>query len=163
MFNFLLKRLVDFIYGTNRAKKKYQLKNPNEKILACDASKGIITNKNEHIEKGTKWVTSQRAIIILTEHKIVCGKWEIPIDTIKKIELFKIKSLIADGMVLKIQTLEDKHYQFGMQMNDEWLNQKTISLTLEETKVKYSKYSIIVRIIAVGYISYIIYTRFFQN
>jgi hypothetical protein len=104
MLNKLMKSLVDLVYGTNRIRKKYELSNPTEKVLACDASKGIITAQDEDITKGANWVKAKRAVLLLTETKIICGKWIIPIEQIHSSELLKISSLLADGMVLKIQT-----------------------------------------------------------
>jgi len=163
MLNKRIKGLVDLIYGTNRIRKKYELTNPTEKVLASDASKGIITTENEDVTKGANWVTSQRAVVMLTKSKIICGKWIIPIEEIQSSELLKISSLLGDGMVLKIQTADNKNYQFGMQLNPEWTEQKALPLSLEKTKVKYSAFSIVVRIIAIGYLIYWAYNRFLGN
>ena len=100
---------------------------------------------------------------MLTDKKIVCGKWTIPLDTISIAQLIKINSLFGDGQVLKVQTTDDKNFQFGMQLNPEWTNQQRLPLTLEKGQVKYSAFSIIVRVIAVGYLIYWIYERFIAN
>ncbi len=163
MTNQLLKGLVDLIYGTERARRKFEREHPNEKVLAADASKGIVTTKNQDIQLGLDWVTSQRAVVLLTDKKLVCGKWTIPLDTISTAQLFKIKSLFGGGQVLKVQTTDDKNYQFGMQLNPEWTSQQRLPLTLEQGHVTYSAFSIIVRLIAVGYLIYWIYERFIAN
>lgn len=74
MINQLIKGLVDLIYGTGRARRKFELNNPNEKVLAADASKGIVTTTNQDIQRGLDWLTSQRAVVLLTDKKLVCGK-----------------------------------------------------------------------------------------
>jgi hypothetical protein len=163
MINHILKGLVDIIYGTVRARRKFELDNPNERVLAADASKGIVTTTNQDIQRGLDWVTSQRAVVMLTDKKIICGKWTIPLDTISKAQLFKINSLFGGGQVLKVQTTDDKNYQFGMQLNPEWTNQQRLPLTLENGQVKYSAFSVIVRLIAVGYLIYWLYERFISN
>jgi hypothetical protein len=163
MINQILKGLVDLIYGTGRVRRKFELDNPNEKVLAADASKGIATTTNQDIQRGLDWVTSQRAVVMLTDKKIVCGKWTIPLDTISIAQLIKINSLFGDGQVLKVQTTDDKNFQFGMQLNPEWTNQQRLPLTLEKGQVKYSAFSIIVRVITVGYLIYWIYERFIAN
>ena len=66
MINQLLKGLVDLIYGTGRVRRKFELDNPNEKVLAADASKGIVTTTNQDVQRGLDWVTSQRAVIFDT-------------------------------------------------------------------------------------------------
>ncbi|MBL7884236.1 MAG: hypothetical protein JNL69_09215 [Bacteroidia bacterium] len=163
MINQLLKGLVDQIYGTGRARRKFERENPNEKVLAADASKGIVTTTNKGIQRGLDWVISQRAVILLTDKKLVCGKWAIPLDTISTAQLLKINSLFGGGQVLKVRTTDDKNYQFGMQLNPEWTSQQQLPLTLETGQVKHSAFSIILRLMAVGYLIYWIYERFITN
>ncbi len=163
MINQILKGLVDLIYGTGRVRRKFERDNPNERALAADASKGIVTTANQDIQRGIDWVTSQRAVVLLTDKKIICGKWTIPLDTIATIQLLKINSLFGSGQVLKVRTTDDKNYQFGMQLNAEWTSQQQLPLTLEEGQVKHSAFSIIVRLIAVGYLIYWLYERFIAN
>jgi hypothetical protein len=163
MINRILKGLVDLTYGTGRVQRKFELDNPNETVLASDASKGIVTTSNQDIQRGLDWVTSQRAVVLLTENKIVCGKWTIPLDTISTAQLVKINSLFGGGQVLKVQTTDDKNYQFGMQLNPQWTNQQRLPLTLEKGQVKHSAFSILVRLIIVAYLIYWLYERFIVN
>jgi hypothetical protein len=163
MINQLLKGLVDLLYGTERVRRKFELDNPSEKVLAADGSKGIVTTTNQNIQRGLDWVTSQRSVVMLTEKKIVCGKWTIPLNTIATAQLVEINSLFGSGQVLKVQTIDDGNYQFGMQLNPEWTNQQQLPMTLEKGQVKYSPFSIIVRLVAVGYLIYWLYERFIAN
>lgn len=163
MVNLLLKGLVDLIYRTRRVRRKFERDNPNEKVLAADASKGIVTTTNQDIQRGLDWVTSQRGVVLLTDQKLVCGKWTIPLDNISKAQLLKINSLFGGGQVLKVQTTDNKNYQFGMQLNPEWTSQQRLPLTLEKGQIKHSAFSIIVRLIAVGYLIYWVYERFIAN
>ena len=77
--------------------------------------------------------------------------------TISNAQLLKINSLFGGGQVLKVQTTDDKNYQFGMQLNPEWTSQQRLPLTLEKGQLKHSAFSIIVRLIAVGYLIYWLY------
>lgn len=151
----VLKAFVDLIYGTNSTRKRFGSQN-KERVIAADASKGIITKQNNDITRGADWIVSQRAVILLTEKQIVCGKWQIPIDNISKATLVKIKSLLGGGQVLKIDTKNNESYQFGMQANDEWINQNILELTVENGKVKTSTFSWIIRIVAGGYLIYLL-------
>ena len=153
-----MKGFVDLVYMTNRSRKKFELSNPNEKVLAADASKGIKTDKNQEIQYGLDWVTSQRAVILLTDKRITCGKWTIPIDTISTAQLIKLGS----GQVLKIQTEDGNNYQFGMQFNPEWTNQQILPLVIDKGKAKYSLFSIIIRLLLVVYLIYWLYRQFFS-
>ena len=151
----ILKALVDLIYRTNSKRKRFESQN-NENVLVADASKGIITKQNNEITRGADWIVSQRSVILLTDKQIVCGKWQIPIDNISNATLVKIKSLLGGGQVLKIDTNDNESYQFGMQVNDEWINQNVLNLTVENGKVKTSTFSWIIRIVAVGYLIYLL-------
>ena len=163
MINKILKGFVDFVYGTGRVRRKFELNNPNENVLASDACKGIVTTTNQEIQRGLDWVTSQRAVVLLTDKKIICGKWIIPLDTISRVELIKINSLFGSGQVLKISKKDGESYQFGMQLNPEWTNQQTLPLTLEKGQVKYSVFSILARVILVGCLLYWLYEWFIVN
>jgi len=148
----ILKKIVDLIYGTKSIVRKFEVNNPNEKVLAADASKGIMTTSNDEVKYGTNWINSQRAVLMLTNNRIISGKWEIDLGNISKINLIKISSIFGSGQVLKIETKDDKHYQFGMQINPDWVNQQTIPLNFEKGKIKYSVFSIIIRLIALALI-----------
>jgi len=63
--------------------------------------------------------------------------------------------LLGSGQVLKIQTKDDENYQFGMQLNPEWTNQQRLSLTPEKAQIRYSVFSIIMRLIAAGCLIYL--------
>lgn len=163
MLNKLMKRLVDLIYGTGRTRKKYELINPGENVLAADACKGIITKQDKDIVRGTDWISAQRAVVMLTNKNIVCGQWIIPIEDIESSQLLGFKSRLNEGAVLKIETKDGRHFQFGMQVNPEWTDQKSLPLKLEQTKLKHSVYSVIVRIITIGVLLYWLYNRFFAE
>ena len=160
MLNKLMKGLVDLIYGTRRVRRKYEQANPGETVFAADASKGTITNKDQGITRGTDWVTSQRAVVLLTSKKVICGKWTIPLDQVQSSQLLKFRSLFGDGAVLKLHTVDGTNYQFGMQINPEWTEQQIIPLTYEQAKIKHS---IALRVLAIGYLIYWLYERFVTN
>ncbi len=148
MSKFMLKELVDLIYGTKRAICKFERENPDERVLAADGSKGIVTEGDQEIRRGANWVVSQRAVVLLTDKRIICGKWTIPLDTIASAQMIRFKSTFSRGQVLKIQTEDGKNYQFGMQYNPEWAQQQVLPLAYEDSRMKYSTFSVIVRIIA---------------
>lgn len=160
----LKKRIVDLIYKTNQVKQKYQLQEPTETIFATDACKGIAMVHNQDVRRGSDWTTAQRAVILLTDKKIVCGKWIIPLDNICSAILLKYTSfLTGKGQILKIQTKDNKFYQFGMEQNSEWTNQHILPLTIEKGQMKHSAYSIIIRLLALGLLVYWLYEGITTN
>lgn len=160
MLNKLLKVLVDLVAGTKRIRRNFERKNPNEKVLAADAGKGIMTSTDQNIQRGLDWATAQRAVIMLTDQNIICGKWTIPLVNVSTAQLIKINSTFGSAQILKIQTTDDKNYQFGMQINPEWTTQNRLPLKLEKGKITNTPLSLIVRVLAVGYILYVIYDEF---
>ena len=162
MINQLLKNLVDLLYGTQRVKKRYELEHPDETVLAADACKGIVNNSDRVLERGLDWVGALRAVILLSDQKIICGRWTIMLDDIETAQLIKINSLFGGAQVLKIQTKDDRYYQFGMQINPDWTRQTALVLQVEKGQLKYSTYSILVRLLLIGYLLYWIYDRFFS-
>jgi hypothetical protein len=150
----LLNKFVNIIYRTKRARQKYLKSYPSEKILAANATKGVRYLENQTMMKSTDWIGSQRAVLLLTNRKIVCGKWEIPLEDINNSELIKIKTLDGPGQILKISTKNQGYFQFGMQVNRQWDEQTALSLIVSKGKVKYSMYSIIIRIVFYGVLVY---------
>ena len=162
MLNRLMKQLVDLVYGVNKVKNKFLLEHPDEQVLATDGAKGIATGNNEDITRGLPWVASQRAVILLSNKRIVCGKWMIPLDQIEEAQLLQISSLLESGQVLKIGLKDGRHFQFGMQVNPEWTRQEALPLILEEGQLKYSAFSIGIRLFVLGYFLYWMYERFLR-
>jgi len=155
----ILKNIIDYIYGVGSAKKEFEKRFPNEKILASDATKSIKTQAEKQIERGVDWVVSQRSVIILSDKRIKCGKFEIPLENIEKVEMLIFNTLFGKGQVLKVKTKDDENYQFGMQINPQWKSQNILTLTFANTTIKYSWFSIIVRVIIFFYILYWVYKR----
>jgi hypothetical protein len=155
-----MKRVIDFIYGVNRAKKAFAASHPGETILAADASKGIMTDGPKPIEKGASWVGAQRAVIILSDKRIKCGKWDIPLEEIVEATLVRLHTRISGGQVLKISTRGNRHFQFGMMSNKQWEEQNALPLSIEKGKVSYSLFSIIIRVLLVAFLAYYLYRQF---
>lgn len=125
-------------------------------IYAIDGAKAIVTKDNKEIERGLDWITSQRAVILLTNSKIICEKWTILLENIHSAQLLEINSIFGKGQVLKIQTKDNKNYQFDMQFNNKWLIQNVLPLKLEKAKISNSLFSIVLRIFIICYIAFLI-------
>lgn len=143
----LLKRISDAIYGTVRIKQQFLNDHPDETVLASDASKSVMTTSEQEVSRGLNWVTSQRAVVLLTNRRLVCEQWDIPLDHIKKAQLMKYISVFGSGQVLKITTVENDNFQFGMQLNSECTEQDALPLFLEKAALKSTIVSIVLRIV----------------
>ena len=58
----ILKKITDFIYGTGRVRRKYSTENPDEQVVAADASKGIMTKGDGEVKRGLDWVTHKERL-----------------------------------------------------------------------------------------------------
>ncbi|OHD07950.1 MAG: hypothetical protein A2086_01470 [Spirochaetes bacterium GWD1_27_9] len=156
----IIRKITNIIYNSNSIRKKYLLENPSEKIIMCDASKSVKLDEDKTPEYGKEWITAKRCVFIFSDKKIKAGKWEIPINQIDNAELIKFSTLYGKGMVLKISTIQNEYYQFGLQYNKEIENQNILNFKISEQKLKLSLFSIIIRIIAISFLIYYIITKF---
>lgn len=85
----------------------------------------------------------------------LCGSWEIPIYAINNAVLLQVNALFAKALVLKVSTLDGYHYQFGLQYGPTWEKQTALRSTIEESKITYSAFSIVRRLILVAWIIWI--------
>jgi hypothetical protein len=106
------------------------------------------------------WVLARRGSFRIYDEKIVCGDWIIPFKDIKKLTIYKTKQLFMNVTVLHFAT-ENGNYQFGF---NPWAHPEKHLMNLkpeeEVVKLKFSLFSVILRIIIfVGLLVYFI-TRF---
>lgn len=81
--------------------------------------------------------------------------WKIPLKDIESAEMLLFGSLYGKGQVLKIRTHQGIHYQFGMQINPEWETQEVLPITFRQAKLRYSWFSLLIRLFLVGYLLYL--------
>lgn len=150
----LIQMLSDFyrivtntIYGVARRKKRFEAQNLEERVLAAGATKARkVRGSSAKVQHEAGWIVARRGILLLTNSRLICGSWDIPLSSIQSANLLKVKAFLAKGFVLKVST-ENEHYQFGLQYDPAWESQTALPLIVEESKIGYSVFSIIVRII----------------
>lgn len=148
----IIKILIDIIYLFPIKLRGFKRKNQRDKIVAYGACKAIKLESEEDVIRGLNWAFSRRGFFILSDTKIVMGDWEINVTDIEKAELIKYRS----GMILKITVKNGEHYQFGLQYIKELLEQDILDIVLINSKVKYSLFSIVIRIILVICLAFIV-------
>lgn len=141
----IVKVLMDLIYLYPVKKRKFKKKYEKDIIIAYGACKGIKLESEEEVTRGVNWALSKRGFFILSDKRIVFNGWEIDIKDIEKSELLKYRS----GMVLKLKARNEVYYQFGLQYIRELLKQDCLDIEIIDEKVKYSLFSIIIRIVLV--------------
>ena len=159
MLSTFLRILVDVAYLVPFKVKRFHTKHPNETVLVAGGSKAIRLKEDQKVSRGAKWIVAKRGVLILSDKRLVCGSWNIELDQIVNAQILKTKSFFVKALVLKIETKEVQHYQFGLQYDPKWIAQKVLPVKIEEGKIAYSLFSIIIRLALLGYIIWWIIQR----
>lgn len=152
MISNLSREIANAVYLVPFQVHKFKEKEPQAIVLAAGATKAQKLNRDEDVRSSVGWVTARRAVLILTNEKLVCGLWEIPLSSVAQASLLQIKGLFGKGFVLKISTNDKNHYQFGLQYDQAWKQQSALPLVITEGKVKQSLLSLILRTILLLYL-----------
>lgn len=158
----IINSIINVIYRKNRAVSKFKIAHPDEKVIAVSGVKGVKSTPKTEVDTGAKWIVSRRAVAILTDKRIKCGDWDIPLSSISSAELINLRGLISKGQLLNISTLDKVGYQLGMQLNKDWLKSEDLKLEYLNKKIKISTFSWVMRIGLVIYLAYFIYERFIK-
>lgn len=109
----------------------------------------------------SSWLLAKRTFFSVYDDRVEIGSWKIPFEDIKDIVLYKTKQMFIPVSVLVIQT-DEKNYQVGF---NPWVNPvKNIpkEVRIEKVRLKYSIFSIVIRVVLVVYIVYWIWSDFLQ-
>jgi hypothetical protein len=115
-------------------------------IYRC-MTKGV-RGASEEFEYGMNWLTARRSFLSIFHDRLECGDWSIPYHTITQAVLFKTRQMFIPCYILKIRT-EESAYQFGLNGNKVWAAELPFPVARETGRLKYSKFSIAVRVILV--------------
>ena len=113
----------------------------------------------DQFEYSLSWVAARRAALNVFPDRIECGDWVIPFCDIIESTLFETRQWFIKCYILKIKT-DAKTYQFGLNGNKFWQGDLPFDVERLSGRLKYSRYSIVVRAMFVmGIVWYI----FFRN
>lgn len=110
-------------------------------------TKGV-RGASEEFEYGMSWVTARRSFLSVFHDRLECGDWSIPYHMITQAVLFKTRQMFIPCYILKIRT-EESAYQFGLNGNKFWAAELPFPVVRETGRLKYSKFSIALRMILV--------------
>jgi len=154
MLGAIQRLIVDAIYMTPLAIKKYRNAHPDEKVIVASGCKGRMLSNDEDVKRGIGWIFARRDNLILTDKRLVCGHWDITFEEIRKATLLRVNSFFAKAYILKISTNDGKYFQFGLQFNPKWETQSQLSINIEDSKIKMSLFSFCLRILTLILIIY---------
>lgn len=142
MLKQIIKTVSDWTYLVPLAMHNFCKNNPDEAIHAYGAVKAMRSDNEERIS-GLGWGFARRGTLILTEKRMVCGNWEIPLDKVKYAEAV----MFSSAFILKVADSSGHHYQFGLQDNPMWFNQSVLSIKVTDEPIKYGAIVKVARVI----------------
>lgn len=80
--------------------------------------------------------------------RLECGNWTIPYSAIEQAVLFETKQWFIPCYILKIQTA-DSAFQFGLNPGKFWGGDLPFEVERQKGRLKYSAYSIAIRVVLV--------------
>ena len=112
------------------------------------------TAEGDQIRHSLSWVVSRRAILKVMPDALVCGAWNIPYQDIDEAVLFSVWGMLVPGFVLRVKS-RGRIYQFGLNWSPFWRRELPFPVRREKGKLKWSVFSILVRLVAAGYLLYL--------
>jgi hypothetical protein len=132
--------------------KQFERKNPELQLITAGATKARMMKSDRKTRPGLGWAMARRSVLFLSEDGLHCGNWFIPLSTITEATLIKTPT----GAILKVSTIDDHFYQFGLRSNPAWEEQTTIQIKVEYSDLILSTTTIIIRLAIVGYCLYLV-------
>ena len=118
------------------------------------------TNKEgETPSQSFNWITSRRGWFKVFTDRIECGNWKIPFAEVQEMIVYRGKQMLIPVTVLQIE-IPGETYQFGFNPWARPLTYLPISCREEQIKLKYSAFSISVRVIIIFYLIYLAWRKF---
>lgn len=155
MINKILKIISDVFYLVPLALYRFRKSYPNEIIHAYGATKAHRTDSEQEIS-GSGWAFSRRGTLILTDERLLCGDWVIPVDKVKYAEA----TYFGAAIILKVADNSGNHYQFGLQKDPAWIEQPVIPIKITDEPVKYSIYVKILRYVVYAWLLFAAFNFF---
>lgn len=113
------------------------------------------TAEGEDIRRSLNWVISRRGILKVYDDRLECGNWIIPYGEMDEAVLFRVRQMFIPGYVLRVKT-QGKVYQFGLNPGRYWGGELPFDVARESGR--YSWFSIAVRVVAIGFLAYLIWS-----
>jgi hypothetical protein len=151
--------IVNALYLVPLQVNKFKKLHPDVDVLIADGTKARKVKSNDVAQYEAGWATARRGVLMLTTKGLFCGDWTIPLSTIQEATLLHI----SGGSILKISTNDGLHCQFGMQRNSAWEEQKLFPVKIEEGALKFSKFSLVLRLLFLLWVAYLMVQSYLQN
>ena len=117
------------------------------------------TAEGDQRKYGPNWITSRRGSLKVFDDRLECGDWRVEYSEITSAVLYSFRSffLRIPGYILTVET-DAKTYHFGLNgWGDFWKGDLPFDASREEGKLRFTWFSIIVRVILFSYIAYMLW------
>ena len=156
----MINRLTQLLYRTEAKRRAFLRAHPDEPLCAAGASKAIRVDSDRPVGRGARWVVARRAVLLVSDERLVCGDWEVPVEDIEQAVILRLKSTSGRGIVLKIATRGGQHYQFGLLHDDAWFERLPFPVEVQDGSLRYSAFSIVLRLFLIAYLVWVVWRYF---
>ena len=108
--------------------------------------------------RSLNWMLSRRGWFKILKDRVECGNWVIPFDQVVGGTVYRTKQMLIPATVLELRTSTDC-YQFGFNPWATPVEQLPIKLPEQSVQLRYSLFSILLRLLIVGLAIYLILKR----
>jgi|GEM_PF-1208882 len=123
-------QLINILYCTKRVCKKFDKRNPNERIIVAEPSKIVISKNRNNNPLELNWLLSKRTNTILTDNLISFGENKVDKNAIKNVKITYFKRFFN---LLSYQVIcfdyNNLHYYIGMGFSPKWKNSLLVNST----------------------------------
>ena len=118
------------------------------------------TNREAGLPRySANWIGAKRAWFKVYPDHVQCGSWTIPLDKVRSAVLYQARQWFIPVPVLMLTT-DSATYQFGFNPWARPYKHLGLELTEERIRLKYSPFSIALRVAVVVYLGYLAWQYF---
>ena len=118
------------------------------------------TAAGDQAKYGPNWLLARRALLKVFDDHIECRDWRIDYANIRAATLRPFPSILGTGYILAIET-PGAMYHFGLNPGKFWKKELPFAVTrLEKARLRYSLFSLVMRLILIGCIGYLVWKWF---
>jgi hypothetical protein len=161
-------RIARAAYSADALIEAFKHEHPGVPILAAGPTKTIVLAADQDeaaLVLGKQWQLALRGVLIVTADALICGtapglnvlpgqasgsdqpaELTIPVADILKATVFYTRYAGAQGLVLSLRLADSTVRQFGLAPDQPWTTALPFPFEEREAKVRYSAYSVALRV-----------------
>ena len=116
------------------------------------------TAEGDGVRRSVHWALSRRGILEVRPGALACGDWLIPYGEIEEAVLYSVRQMLIPGYVLVVKS-RGILYQFGLNWGPFWSRELPFPVRRERARLRYSWYSVAVRVGLVALFGYWLWRR----